>query len=269
MFDRSISTDRPLGSADIVRSGTLDALPGIRHAFFTRRGGASTGLYEGLNAGIGSGDDRETVLANRARAAAFLGVPEASLLTPYQVHSPDVATVSAPFAGERPKADGIVTATPGLAIGVVTADCGPVLFADADAGVAGAAHAGWKGAVGGVLEATIAAMEALGARRERIEAVLGPTITQPSYEVGADMAERIASDDPQAARFFVPGASADKRLFDLPGLILSRLERAGVSARFVGRCTYGDETGFYSFRRTTHRAEPDYGRQLSAIVIER
>lgn len=253
---------------DVVEAPLLAGLDGVGHAFFTRLGGVSTGLYAGLNAGIGSDDAPEAVRENRARAARYLG--EASeIVTPWQVHSPHVVSLEAPFPGERAKADAIVTATPGLAIGVVTADCGPVLFADAKARVVGAAHAGWKGAVGGVLEATVEAMERLGARRADIAAVLGPTIMQDNYEVGAGMAAGIVEGDAQASAFFAPGASADKRQFDLPALILSRLSRAGVRAAFVGHCTYADETRFFSFRRTTHRGEPDYGRQMSAISLGR
>ncbi len=251
---------------DVVQSAPLTAAAGISHAFFTRGGGVSTGLYRGLNAGIGSDDAGEAVAENRRRAARFLaGVDD--ILTPWQIHSPAVVAVDAPFGSTRPKADAVVTATPDLAIGVVTADCGPVLFADAEARVVGAAHAGWKGAVGGVLEATIEAMERLGARRGSIVASLGPTITQDSYEVGAGMADDIVAGDGEASRFFAPGAAPDKRQFDLPGLIVSRLTRAGVSASFVGACTYRDEARFFSYRRTTHRGEPDYGRQISAIAL--
>ncbi|WP_244639625.1 peptidoglycan editing factor PgeF [Aureimonas endophytica] len=243
-------------------------MTGLVHAFFTRRGGVSGGLYASLNAGIGSKDDADAVAENRARMTATLGLGAAALVTPWQAHSAEAVAVDAPFAGERPRVDGIVTARPGLAVAVVTADCGPVLFADPKAGVVGAAHAGWRGATGGVLEATIEAMEAKGARRGDITAVLGPTITQPAYEVGADMAAGIVRDDPTAAVFFAAGRDADKRQFDLPGLIVARLERAGIAeARFVGRCTYGEEDMFFSYRRTTHRGEPDYGRQLAAIAL--
>ena len=183
------------------------------------------------------------------------------------MHSPDVIVVDAPFAGERPKADGIVTRRPGLAIGVVTADCGPVLFADARNGVVGAAHSGWRGALGGVLEATIAAMESAGAERSAITAVLGPTITQPNYEVGTAMMAEFLDGDGARERFFAPGQAADKRQFDLPGFIVDRLRASGVSASFVGLCTYAEPDRFFSFRRTTHRGEPDYGRQLSAIAL--
>lgn len=251
---------------DVVQSAELGAASGIAHAFFTRSGGVSTGIYRGLNAGIGSDDEGEAVAENRRRAASFLAGAD-DIVTPWQIHSPQVVAVDAPFGSSRPKADAVVTATPGLAIGVVTADCGPVLFADPQARVVGAAHAGWKGAVGGVLEATIEAMERLGAARGSIVASLGPTITQRHYEVGAAMADDIVANDAEAARFFSPGATSDKRQFDLPGLIVSRLTRAGVAAGFVGACTYGDEERFFSYRRTTHRGEPDYGRQISAIAL--
>ncbi|MFD2236278.1 peptidoglycan editing factor PgeF [Aureimonas populi] len=265
MLDRP--PESPLSEHDIVSDDWLAALPGLRHGFFTRAGGVSRGLYRGLNAGLGSQDAPEAVRENRERATRFLGMEE--IATPWQVHSPDAVIVDAPFGSERPKADAIVTATPGLAIGVVTADCGPVLLASEDGAVVGAAHAGWRGAVGGVLEATIEAMERLGARRAGILAVLGPSITAAHYEVGEDMAETAARQDATAERFFLPGTKPGKRQFDLPAYIVARLERAGTRARFVGRCTYAEEESFFSFRRTTHRGEPDYGRQLSAIAIGR
>lgn len=258
----------PLRDSDVETSPALVGA-GIRHAFFTRSGGISVGIYAGLNAGIGSKDEPDAVSENRARAAAYLGLPGSEIVTPWQVHSPDAVTVTGPFAGDRPRADGIATVTRGLAIGVVTADCGPVLFADAKAGVVGAAHAGWGGAVGGVLESTIEAMEELGAKRGDIVAVLGPTITRDAYEVGVDRLEAARAMDAEAAAFFHPGASPDKRQFDLPAYIVARLGKAGVSASFVGRCTYGEPDRFYSFRRTTHRGEPDYGRQLTAIALDR
>nr|WP_245413486.1 peptidoglycan editing factor PgeF [Mangrovicella endophytica] len=242
-------------------------MAGIRHAFFTRRGGVSSGIYAGLNAGLGSEDRRDDVRENRRRAAAYLGSTGSDVVTPWQIHSPDAVIVEAPFGPERPKVDAIVTATPGLPIGVVTADCGPVLFADEKAGVVGAAHAGWKGALGGVLESTIDAMERCGARRENIVAVLGPTITAANYEIGADREAVFVEADSSYGRFFSAGVSDDKRQLDLPAFIVARLEAAGVQASFVGRCTYAEEDRFFSFRRTTHRSEPDYGRQLAAIAI--
>lgn len=239
----------------------------IRHGFFTRRGGVSNGIYGDLNTGSGSKDDPANVAENRARAARALGADPTSLVTVYQVHSPDVAAVTAPFAGERPKADAMVTATPGLALGVLTADCGPVLFADAKAGVVGAAHAGWRGAVSGVLENTISAMEQLGARREDIVAVLGPTISRANYEVGGEFRDTFLNQDRGNDRYFSASATIGHIMFDLPAYILDRLAGAGVRAAATGHCTYADEARFFSFRRTTHRGEPDYGRQISAIMI--
>lgn len=269
MSDERLKHASPIRPPDVVTAGSLAACAGVAHAFFTRVGGASKDIYASLNMGVGSKDDPEAVGENRSRAMHFLGLTGPDLATPWQVHSAEAVVVSAPFSGDRPSADGIVTTTPGLAVGVVTADCGPVLFADARAGVVGAAHAGWRGASGGVLEATLAAMERCGATRGDIVAVLGPTITQPNYEVGADMAEAVARDHPDAGRFFGAGRTADKRQFDLPGFILARLEAAGVgAASFVGRCTYAQEDAFFSFRRATHRCELDYGRQLAAIAIE-
>jgi YfiH family protein len=256
-----------LAVSDVVHAPELAEGEAVRHGFFTRRGGVSSGIYAGLNAGYGSDDDRGLVAENRGRAMEYLDLGGGDFITPWQVHSPDAIVVDAPFEGERPKADGIVTTRPGLAIGVVTADCGPVLFADARNGVVAAAHAGWRGALGGVLEATIAAMESAGAEREAIKAVLGPTITQPQYEVGTAMMAEFLDGDATRERFFAPGRAADKRQFDLPGFIVARLIDNGVSARFVGLCTYTEPERFFSFRRTTHRGEPDYGRQLSAIAL--
>ncbi|UHD46934.1 peptidoglycan editing factor PgeF [Aureimonas altamirensis] len=267
MNEASLEADPTLTQDDVVSGAPLDALAHVRHAFFTRRGGVSRGIYEGLNVGIGSDDEPAHVAANRRAAMRWLGASGEGPATPWQVHSPDVAVIDAPFVGTRPKADGVVTAKPGLAIGVVTADCGPVLFADRQGRAVGAAHAGWRGALGGVLESTIAAMEGLGAARGDIVAVLGPCITAPNYEVGAAMMAEFVEADPAFARFFAPGVSPEKRQFDLPGFILATLERAGVEGHFVGRCTYGEPAAFYSFRRTTHRGEPDYGRQLSAIML--
>jgi YfiH family protein len=208
------------------------------------------------------------MLENRIRVAKHLHIDSTHLLSPYQYHSAEVVTVDMPFSSERPRADAIVTNTRGLAIGVVTADCGPVLFADVDAGVIGAAHAGWQGAVGGVIENTIIAMEKLGAKRVNIIAVLGPTISQPNYEVGADFEAKLLAKDNAGAVFFAAGISADKRQFDLPGYILMRLERAGVAGFDTGLCTYEHSEHFFSYRRTTHRREADYGRQMSALCLE-
>lgn len=262
MLDRS----RP----EPIRSPLLDGAvhSGVRHGFFTRAGGVSEGIYRGLNVGRGSGDSAEAVAENRRRVAAWLGVETAALVTLHQVHSADALYVDAPFAGDRPKADAMVTDRPRLALGVLTADCGPVLFADVEARVIGAAHAGWRGALSGVLEATIAAMEERGARRERIVAALGPAISGDNYEVGPEFVERFMADDAQNERFFRPSQRERHALFDLNTYTLARLEAAGVDAQHTGHCTYAGEEDFYSYRRATHRGEADYGRQISAIVLE-
>lgn len=246
------------------------ALPGISHAFFTRHGGVSTGLYAGLNTGIGSKDDRAAVLENRARAARHLGAAPERLATPYQVHGVDAVVADAAWGpGLGPKADAVVTKTPGLAVGVGTADCGPVLFADSEAGVVAAAHAGWKGALAGVLEATVTSMEQVGAERARMVAVLGPTISAAAYEVGPEFVERFVEQKPENARFFRPSNRAAYSLFDLPGYIVARLQRAGLATvQSVDLCTFSDEPHFFSYRRSTHRGEPDYGRLLAAIVLD-
>ena len=250
-----------------IQAPALSALPGIAHGFFTREGGVSTGLYRGLNVGLGSADDREAVAENRRRVAAFFGQPVERLATVHQVHSADVVTVTPETLGERPQADAMVTATPDIILGVLTADCGPLLFADDTAGVIGAAHAGWKGALTGVSEATIEAMIALGARRERITAVLGPSIMQENYEVGPEFVARFLEADPSSARRFRPSDKPGHSLFDLPGLTIERLEKAGIAGGGLGLCTYADAERFYSYRRTTHAAEPDYGRQISTIML--
>ena len=244
-------------------------LPGVAHAFFTRQGGVSTGLYASLNTGVGSQDERAAVLENRARAMRHLGLDAERLATPYQVHGTHVVVVEEPWApGAGPKADALVTKTQGIAIGVGAADCGPVLLADAQAGVVGAAHAGWKGAFDGVLEAVVAAMETIGAARQQIVAVLGPTISGNAYEVGPEFIQRFFEADRANARFFRPSKRYGRGYFDLPAFILSRLQRLGLAdAHDVGLCTYAEEESCFSYRRATHREEPDYGRQLSAIVL--
>lgn len=245
---------------------TSDLLSPVRHGFFTRRGGASSGIFAGLNCGPGSSDLREAVEINRARVAEAMGVTPDRLLTLHQVHSDIALPVTAPFA-ERPRADAMVTATPGLAIAVLTADCQPVLFADAAAGVVGAAHAGWRGARDGILEATLAAMEGLGAQRGRIRAVIGPTISQSAYEVGPEFVETFLDEDRANSRFFAQGPG-DRALFDLPAYGLHRLREAGVGrAIWTGHCTYRDPDRFFSFRRTTHLGEADYGRLISVIRL--
>jgi polyphenol oxidase len=253
----------------MIQSDALLALPGIRHAFFTREGGVSTGIYSGLNGGIGSSDDRAAVLENRTRMAEALGVPAHHLLGLYQIHSPDVLVVTEPFGEDRPKADAMVTKVPDLALGISTADCGPLLFADSSAKVIGAAHAGWKGAFSGIVEATVAAMEGLGASRENIVAVLGPTIGAGAYEVGPEFFDRFIADDEANEVFFNPSDNPDRAYFDLPGYIAARAEAAGIgSFSDVSLCTYSDEARFYSYRRATHRGEADYGRLISAIALQ-
>jgi polyphenol oxidase len=252
-----------------VEAPGLAALAGIRHAFFTRDGGVSPGIYASLNAGVGSDDDPHNVAANRARMATSLGVAPERFLTCYQIHSPDVVVAETPWSGEaRPRADGIVTDRPGLAIGVSTADCGPVLFADPQARIVGAAHAGWRGALAGVTDATIAAMERLGAARARIVAAIGPMIRQPNYEVGPDLMDRFIAADPGNRAFFVPSARDGHFMFDLAGYVAARLSAAGIGCiDDLGACTYADPAQFYSYRRMTHRREVDYGRHINAIVL--
>jgi YfiH family protein len=252
----------------VIQSPQLAALPGITHGFFTRRGGVSSGVYDSLNIGLGSADDRASVMENRGRVADALGVPRSQLVFPYQVHSPDVWVVDdATDLAEVPKADAVVTARAGLAIAVSIADCGPILFGDAEAGVIGAAHSGWKGAFGGVIEATVAAMEARGAARGRIVAALGPTISAKAYEVGPEFVDRFLTDDANNTRFFTPSVNAGHEMFDLPAYILKRLGQSRIArAENLDLCTYSDEARFFSYRRMTHRGEPDYGRLVAAIA---
>jgi hypothetical protein len=248
------------------RAANLARLPGIAHGFFGRDGGVSDGVYASLNCGPGSRDDPAKVKENRARAIAALA-PNAKLVTLAQIHSAKVHSVDQGWDVTRhPEGDGMATAVPGLMLGIQTADCAPVLFADAEAGVIGAAHAGWKGAFGGVLEAVIAAMEKLGARRTSIAAAIGPSICKDNYEVGGEFRETFLAQDPANAGFFT--ARDGRFRFGLPAYVLHRLARAGIAnAADLGLCTYPPENRFFSFRRTTHRGEPDYGRQISAIVL--
>lgn len=244
---------------------TVDPLNGFPHGFFTREGGVSEGIYAGLNGGQGSADTTAAVTENRRRICEHLGAQK--LISVHQVHSPDAVSVTGPWSGDKPKADAMVTRVPGLALGILTADCAPVLFADHQAGVIGAAHAGWKGALGGVLEATLDAMEAEGAQRARIRAAIGPVISQRAYEVGPEYVERFMDEDPDTARYFA-GGQGDRAMFDLPGFCLGRLRGAGVGAvEWTGHCTYSDEGRFFSYRRACHRDEPDYGRLVAAIMI--
>lgn len=240
-------------------------LAGVTHGFFTREGGVSHGIFASLNCGLGSGDEVALVTENRARVQAELGA--AAVVSAYQVHGVDVAVVTGPF-DERPKVDAMVSATPGVSIGVLTADCGPVLFADEKAKVVGACHAGWKGALHGVTDATIIAMEKLGARRENIIAVLGPTISKDNYEVGPEFAEPFLAKDTAAKAYFTPSLKNDHHMFDLPRFLVERMRQFGVgSAVDLGLCTYAEEDWFFSYRRATHRGEKDYGRLISAIGL--
>ena len=249
----------------IHRSPGLEQLPGIAHAFFGRAGGVSSGVYASLNCGPGSRDDAAAVAENRARAVRELE-PGAKLVSLAQIHSAQVHTVGPDWDFMvRPEGDGLATATPGIMLAILTADCAPVLFADAQAQVIGAAHAGWKGALAGVLENTLAAMEKLGARKERVIAAIGPAISQANYEVGADLRDRFGPGD---ARFFVPSDRPGFFRFDLPLYVAHRLRLAGVGrVDDLGLCTYPPENGFFSYRRTTHHGEADYGREISAIVL--
>lgn len=253
----------------MLQAPSLSRLARIRHAFFTRNGGVSDGVYASLNGGIGSNDAPDKVAENRARMAATLGVAPERFLTPYQIHSPDVVVADGSWTQEnRPRADAVVTREPRLAVGVSTADCGPLLFADAEAGVVGAAHAGWRGAFTGVIEATIAAMEKLGASRDHIAVALGPTIRQPNYEVGPEFVERFLAADMDNARFFTPSARDGHAMFDLTGYIADRVQRAGVGHfEDLGHCTYAEPDRFYSYRRMSQRGEPDYGRHINAIAL--
>jgi YfiH family protein len=241
---------------------------GVRHGYFTREGGVSEGIYRGLNVGLSSKDARDAVAENRRRVAAWFGLPVEKLATVHQVHSPDVVTIDAAYDGSRPQADALVTATPGVVLGVLAADCGPILFADPENRVIGAAHAGWKGALTGVLENTIEAMIALGAERGSIVACLGPSISGKSYEVGPEFVERFLAYDSAYSRYFTASAKAGHSMFDLPALTVDRLTASGVSAESLGLCTYPDADRFFSYRRTTHAREDDYGRQISAIALE-
>lgn len=254
--------------APAARSPLL-ALAGVRHGFFGRRGGVSAGVYDSLNCGPGSKDAPEAVRENRARVVRTLAAEH--LLSLYQVHGADVITVKEPWenGAARPRCDAMVTDRPGLALGALAADCGPILFADAEAGVIGAAHAGWKGALAGVIEATVAAMEALGARRHRLRAALGPTIAQASYEVGAEFPAPFLAERRDNERFFAAGARPGRHMFDLPGYILARLARLGIAAEWIGHDTCAGRDAYFSYRRTTLAGGGDYGRNVSAIVLEK
>lgn len=256
----------------MIKAITHPALehPRLRHGFFTRKGGVSTGVYAHLNCGPGSNDDPDDVAQNRKLAMESFGCDPARLLTCYQMHSAEVAVVDGPFVGELPKADAMVTNRAGFALGILTADCAPVLLADPNAGVIAALHAGWKGALAGIVENTVAAMLILGAQPENLVGVIGPTIHQASYEVGAELrALAMQSVGGGAARFFKPSTRDGHWMFDLGGLVASRLKDAGVGKGYsLGLDTYPDEKCFFSYRRSTHQGQTDYGRLLSAIVLK-
>ncbi len=254
----------------MIRADNLTAVPGLRHGFLTRAGGVSEGIYASLNCGLGSGDDGDKVRENRARAVASLGLARRPLCTPYQVHGSAVEVVAGPWPeGHRPHADVVVTARPGVVVGVLTADCAPLLLADPAAGVVAAAHAGWKGALAGVVEAAVAAMAALGATPNRLRAAIGPCIAQASYEVGPEFPAPFLAENPASERFFAAGARPGRFQFDLPAYVRERLARLGIDrVEDVGRDTVAEEKLFFSYRRACHRNEASYGRLLSAIALD-
>lgn len=250
-------------------ASSLAAIDGVRHGFFTRQGGVSSGVYASLNCGPGSRDDAANVTENRARVAELLGAAPSGLVTVFQEHSAVAVIADKPWKESKiPKADAVVTAKPGLAIGVLTADCAPVLLCDGEARVIGAAHAGWRGALSGIVEATVEAMGKLGAKPGRITAVIGPAISQKAYEVGSDFVERFLADEPESSGFFITDEGSGEPHFDLPAFVGERLARAGVGAiADLGLCTYCEETRLFSYRRSQHHGEDDYGRQISAILL--
>jgi YfiH family protein len=253
----------------MIELDNLKALPGIRHGFLTRRGGVSAGLYASLNCGLGSKDDQSAVVENRSRALRSAGLDPDTLSTAYQVHSAKVAVVGADWdETQRPQVDGLVTQTRGKSLGILTADCVPVLFADPEAGIIGASHAGWKGAIGGVLQETVATMERLGAQRARIQAGIGPAIAQKSYEVGPEFPQAFIDRDRANARFFTTSARCRHFMFDLTGFVAQELKALGLgSVTAAGNDTCAEADDFFSYRRTTLAKEPDYGRQISVIGL--
>ncbi len=253
----------------MIQSDALH-VPGLTHGFFTRQGGFSTGVFSSLNCGLGSGDDKDIVRQNRGLVAQALGVTPERLLTAYQVHSADALVVTGPWeGGERPRADALVTAVPGLAIGVLTADCGPLLFADAKARVVAAAHAGWKGALSGITAKTLAAMESLGAARRDVTVVIGPMISTAAYEVGPEFPDRFIDADATNRKYFTASPRAGHAMFDLPAYLEDRLRTEGVGEVVnLPLCTFADAQRFFSYRRATHRGEKDYGRLISAIALD-
>lgn len=255
-------------SLPVVQSGKLSAVGGVRHAFFTRRGGVSTGLYDSLNVGRGSRDEPADVAENRRRAAAWFDLPSAALNTCYQIHSAIAVKADRPWGDERPEADGVVADRPGIICGALSADCAPVLLVDPEARVVAACHAGWQGALNGIVGSTVEAMRAQGADPRRMIAAIGPCIGPQSYEVGLEFLERFEREAPGSTRFFAAGVSDDKRMFDLPAFVLWRIEQAGIGdAEWVGRDTCAEEADFFSNRRAVRRGEGDYGRLLSAIAL--
>jgi len=253
---------------NVLTSPLLD-LPGVRHGFFTRQGGVSTGIYESLNVGRGSADEPADVAENRRRAADHLGLPVSALSTCYQIHSATALVAERPWGDERPQGDAVVTATSGILCGALAADCAPILIVDPQARVVAAAHAGWRGALTGIAEATVAAMAGLGAEPSRMGAVVGPCIGPASYEVGLEFMEQFLAVDRDHRRFFAPGETDEKRMFDLPGFVISRLQAAGVgTAEWMRRDTCAEEAVFFSNRRAFKRGESDFGRLLSAISLD-
>jgi purine-nucleoside/S-methyl-5'-thioadenosine phosphorylase / adenosine deaminase len=252
-----------------ILAPNLAEIAGIEHGFFTRLGGVSEGIYASLNCGPGSRDDLEHVTENRARVATVLGVDPGQFVTVFQKHSNTAAVAKKPWTRDKaPEADAIVTTVPGLAIGILSADCAPVLLCDSEARVIGAAHAGWRGALAGIVEATVEAMTGLGAEARRIRAAIGPAISQGAYEVGADYKAQFLVEEPDSESFFATDQGSGEPHFDLPGYVAERLARAGVGETLdLGVCTYYDETRLYSYRRSQHHGEDDYGRQISAIVL--
>ncbi|CAK0766007.1 polyphenol oxidase [Azospirillaceae bacterium] len=270
LFLPSLVFHRPKTSLSMIASDVFQSYSFLRHGFFTRQGGVSEGLHASLNVGYGSQDKPEHVTINRARAMAQLGLSADRLTTVYQIHSATPVTVERPWTwSEAPKADALVTATPGIALGILTADCAPVLLADPEARVIGAAHAGWRGAQSGVISATIQAMVCLGARVERMAAAIGPCIGQSSYEVGPEFPAPFLAETPENQLFFTPAGRAGHFLFDLGGYVARKLQESGIVT--VQRCPFDtavEETLFFSYRRSTLRKEPDYGRMLSSIALE-
>lgn len=254
-------------SPQFVTSKRISEL-GFNHGFFTRKGGHSGGIFSTLNAGLGSGDNRENVEKNRKDICTALNVDIKNLATLHQIHSNQVFVANQGISNNRPEADGIVSNTKGVAIGVVTADCGPILFADRKNSVIGAAHAGWRGAFDGVLENTISAMEKLGAERSSISACLGPTISQTNYEVGPEFYARFLEKNTEHSRYFTPSGKPEHYLYNLHAFIMECLEQSGVNSEDLGICTYAGDENYFSYRRTTHRNEKDYGRQISVIVLD-